>query len=243
MEKHIELNSVTNGDNDISEMGSAPADPVLELKRIDGKYIIDEISSVLNFDKGFFYTMRELLFRPGATIRLFLFHERKRLVKPIIFIILTSFIYSVLRELLHFEDGYLYVDGADRSTTTIMLEWIIDNYGYGNLIMDISIAFWIKIIFKKYSYNFYEILILLCYVMGMGMLILALFGTAESITNLKVLQFGGIVFFLYIVWAIGQFFDKTKLWNYGKALIAYMVGFIFFTIVVLLLGRGIDLLV
>ena len=42
------------------------------VKRIDGRYIISEIGSILNFKKGFFYTVRELLLRPGITIQRFI---------------------------------------------------------------------------------------------------------------------------------------------------------------------------
>jgi len=34
--------------------------------------------------------------------------------------------------------------------------------------MGIVIAMWSGLFFRKYGYNFYEILILLCFVMGMG---------------------------------------------------------------------------
>lgn len=191
-----------------------------ELKRIDKEYILSEIGSVLNFDKGILYTIKELLIRPGITIRKFIHEDRNRLVKPIIFIIISSLIYTVLREILHFKDGYIYVDDLPSSSTTIFT-WIQDNYGYGNLIMGIFIAFWTKIIFKKYGYNFYEILILLCFVMGMGMLLLAVFGIIEGLTKLKVLQFGGMAFIIYYTWAVGQFFDKRKWTSYLKALILF----------------------
>lgn len=241
MESQINLEYPGKKEDEIPERISSHSQNPHKLKRIDRDYIVEEIGSVLNFDRGFFYTMRELMLRPGITIREFLVYERSRLVKPVIFIIVTSFIYSVLRQFLGFEDGYIYVDSSERSTSTIMLEWIIDNYGYGNIIMGIFIAFWTKIIFRKYGYNFYEILILLCYVMGIGMLILAIFGTLEGITNLKVLQFGAMVFLLYTVWAIGQFFDKNKFLNYGKALFAYFLGFASFTIAVLVIGKLIDI--
>ncbi|MEM6298978.1 MAG: DUF3667 domain-containing protein, partial [Bacteroidota bacterium] len=57
------------------------------LKRIDKAYILSEISSVLNLEKGIFYTIKELLIRPGKSIRTFIHEDRTRLVKPIVFII------------------------------------------------------------------------------------------------------------------------------------------------------------
>lgn len=213
-----------------------------ELKRIDRKYILSEIGSVLNFDKGILYTIKELLFRPGITIRKFIREDRNRLVKPIIFIIISSLIYTVLRQILNFEDDYIYIDDLPSTTTTIF-EWIQNNYGYGNLIMGIFIAFWTKVLFKRYGYNFYELIILLCFVMGIGMLLLALFGLIEGLTNLKVLQFGGMAFVIYSTWAIGQFFDKSKWTSYLKALFAYFLGMLTFTLIILAVGSLIDFII
>ncbi|MDN5481533.1 MAG: DUF3667 domain-containing protein, partial [Chryseobacterium sp.] len=59
-------------------------------KRIDGHYILHEIEHVLHFDRGILYTIRELLIRPGENIRNFISENRSRLVKPVLFIIVTS---------------------------------------------------------------------------------------------------------------------------------------------------------
>jgi len=210
------------------------------LKRIDKDYILSEIGSVLNFDKGILYTIRELLIRPGENIRKFLHQDRKRLVKPIIFIIISSLIYTIAQQLLQFEDGYVNAGGFEETTVTYFFQWIQKNYGYANILMAIFIAFWIKVFFRKYDYNFYEILILLCFVMGVGMLIYSVFGILESVTKLKILHFGGIVGFVYVAWAIGNFFDKTKKINYLKGILSYMLGMITFFIGVILLGMSID---
>ncbi|WP_300977716.1 DUF3667 domain-containing protein, partial [Flavobacterium sp.] len=77
------------------------------LKRIDGKYIIHEIEHVLHFERGILYTIRELSTNPGQNIRSYLSQNRSRLVKPILFIIITSLIYTILNHLFHMEDGYV----------------------------------------------------------------------------------------------------------------------------------------
>tara|TARA_R110002073_G_scaffold279026_1_gene442833 strand:+ start:72825 stop:73547 length:723 start_codon:yes stop_codon:yes gene_type:complete len=234
-QNHLENNKIEISNKQLSSMSNPK-----EFKRIDKKYIISEIGSVLNFEKGILYTVKELLIRPGITIRRFILEDRTKLVKPVIFIIICSLFYTLLREIFHFEDDYVYVDNSNQSTSTAISNWIQNNYGYGNLIMGIFIAFWIKALFKKYGYNYYESLILLCFVMGIGMLILAVFGAIEGITKLKILQFGGIAFVVYSMWAIGQFFDQKKYLNYIKALIAYLLGLITFTIGTILLGNLID---
>jgi hypothetical protein len=210
------------------------------LKRINGQYILKEISSVLNFDRGIFYTIRELLLRPGKNIQTFVLEDRNRLVKPIIFIIITSLIYTLAQQFLHFEDGYVNAGGFEESATANILGWIQKNYGYANILMAIFIAGWIKIFFRKYEYNYFEILILLCFVMGIGMLIYTVFGIIESTTKIQILHIGGIIALVYTSWAIGQFFDENKKVNYFKGVLSYLLGMITFFLVAIILGMGID---
>jgi len=212
------------------------------LKRINGQYILKEISSVLNFDRGILYTIRELLLRPGKNIQTFILEDRNRLVKPIIFIIITSLIYMLAQQFLHFEGGYVNAGGFEESVTTKIFGWIQNNYGYANILMAIFIAGWIKVFFKKYEYNFFEILILLCFVMGIGMLIYTVFGIIESITKMQLLQIGGMIGLIYTSWAIGQFFDKNKKANYLKGFLSYLLGMITFFLGAIILGMGIDLI-
>ena len=130
-----------------------------KLKRIDRQYVIDEISSVITFDKGFFYTVKELFKRPGSTIREFILEDRKRLVKPIVFLIICSFFYTIAQQFLSFEADYIKLNIDDRNTSFIikMYDWFSKNYGYANILMAILITLWINIFFKKYNYNYYEI--------------------------------------------------------------------------------------
>ena len=93
----LPLNPLKNCSNCKQELSgkfcSACGSPAV-VKRIDRKYITEEISGVLNFDKGLFYTIKELCLRPGATVNKFINGDRKRLVKPIIFLVICSLIFS-----------------------------------------------------------------------------------------------------------------------------------------------------
>lgn len=212
------------------------------LKRIDGHYIIHEIEHVLHFEKGILYTIRELLTKPGENVRYFLSENRSRLMKPIIFIIVTSLIYSLINHFFQIEKGLVQYDESSNSATAIIFKWVQEHYGYSNIIMGIFIAFWTKILFRKYGYNFYEILILLCFVMGIGMLIFAFFALLQGITKINMMQIAGYVGIAYCSWAIGQFFDKKKLFNYLKAFASYMLGMLTAVLFALALGTLIDLL-
>jgi hypothetical protein len=64
MEKQDKLEYSIKCQNKITENYCSICGNLKELKRIDKNYIFSEIESVLNFDKGILYTVKELLIRP-----------------------------------------------------------------------------------------------------------------------------------------------------------------------------------
>lgn len=213
-----------------------------QLKRIDGHYIQHEITHVLHFEKGIFYTIKELMLRPGDSVRAFIAENRSRLVKPIVFVIVTSLIYTIVNQFFHIEDVYIKYEDSQGNSVNAINKWTQSHYGYTNIIMGIFIAWWLKLFFRKLNYNFYEILILLCFVIGMGMLLLAVFALFEGLTSFRVLPAAGVIYILYSTWAIGQFFSKKNISGYLKAFGAYILGMITFSLLVFLLGYLLDLM-
>ena len=213
------------------------------LKRIDGQYILQEISNLLNFEKGFLFTIRELAINPGKSIIDFLNENRNRLVKPIVFLIVSSLIYTILNNIFHFENDYInYLDNRE-SVTLAIFRWVQGNYGYANIIMAFFIGLWLNIFFRKYQFNFFEILIALCFVMGMGMLIYSVFGIFQGLTHIQSMLIAVIVGFFYTTYAVGQFFDKRKPMSYVKAFSAYILGMIAFFLAALVIGTIIDVII
>ena len=212
------------------------------LKRIDGKYIVHEIEHVLHFERGILFTVRELVTKPGQNIRKYLSENRSRLVKPVIFIILTSLIYTLISHFFHIEEEAINFQGLEKSAIGKILKWMQANYGYTSIITGIFIAIWLKVFFKKYGYNFYELLIMLCFVQGISMLIFAVFAFAEGLLHFKLLNIAGILGVLYMIWAIGDFFEAKKIQNYLKALASFFLGVITFYIIIFAIGITIDIL-
>ena len=236
------MSACINCNNELSGKYCSNCGLPVKIKRIDGHYIMHEIEHVLHFEKGILYTVKELLIKPGTSVKEFLAENRSRLVKPIIFIIITSLIYTLITHFFHIEEGYINFSLDKNSALTAISSWIQNHYGYANILMGIFIAFWLKVFFKKHDYNFFETLILLCFVMGMGMLIYAALALAEGITKIKMMQIAGILGTVYFTWALGQFYDKNKAGSYVKALIAYLLGMLTFSLLTFLLGFLIDLL-
>ena len=121
------------------------------LKRIDGHYIIHKIEHVLHFENGILFTVKELLIRPGQNVKEYISTNRSRLVKPIIFIIITSLIYTLMSHFFKLDDGYVKLGEDKKTSITLIFEWIQNHYGYSNIIMEIFIALWLKLFFQKTS--------------------------------------------------------------------------------------------
>ena len=210
------------------------------LKRIDSHYIIHEMEHLIHFERGLFYTIKELAIRPVESIKNYLYKNRIQFVKPVFFIIVTSLLYTFINKYFHIEDGNVAYIEAQQSTIVVIFKWVQDNYGYANIIMGLFIAFWIKLFFRKSGCNYFELLILLCFVMGIGMLIYSVFGILKGLMNFDQMAVASVIAFIYSAWAIGQFFGKNKFLNYIKSFFAYLLGFLTFTLSALLLGLIID---
>ena len=74
------------------------------------------------------------------------------------------------------------------------------------------------------------------------MLIFSFFFIMQGFINIKLMQVASFFGFVYMTWAVGNFFGKKKIINYVKALFAYILGMLTFFIIAILSGSLIDLL-
>lgn len=205
------------------------------LKRIDGRFILHEINHVLHFEKGFLFTVKSLLIDPGQSVRTFISENRSKLVKPVIFIVVTSLIYTIISHWFHVEVDRSPVEKSILADIGIILDWLQHHYGYANMIMGVFITLWLKLFFRKYRYNFFEILILLCFVMGIGMLLLAVSAIIEGLSGFHLVWITEGLSVIYSAWAIGQFYGKSKFTIYVKALGAYLLGMLSYWVLIIAL--------
>ncbi len=201
-----------------------------ELQRINWQYVLSEFSNVFNLEKGIFYTLKEVILRPGSAVKKFLFEDRKRFVKPMVFIILCSIFFTFIKHTFNFDSPNILTNSYNwqKSTLGNIIFVILDNTGYSTIVMAFFIALWIKVFFRKADYNYYEIYTLLCYVMGIAILINGIFGILEDVFNFPVFQVGVNLGLIYISWGIARFFDKNKIVNYFKGIISVVLGMIVF---------------
>ena len=97
------INNDNNG-NQISEESFLDNVQPAKVKRIDMHYISHEIFHLLHLEKGFFYTVKELITKPGQSIREFINENRDKHMKPVPFLILTSLIYTLIAHFLHADE-------------------------------------------------------------------------------------------------------------------------------------------
>jgi hypothetical protein len=217
--------------------------PSNELKKIDAHYIAHEIQHLLHFEKGFLFTVKELLLRPGKSVRTFIHEDRTKYVKPVIFLIICSVIYTTITHFFHIEWSFFNIDKINLAELRNEIRskeigsWTDGHLGYTNLIMGIFIGLWIKVFFKNHNYNLFEILVLLCFVLGEAILILGLVLPIASLFKSSTIgAIGALSYFIYIIWAIGQFFGEKKIINYVKSALTYFLGNMSYLVVLIVLA-------
>ena len=234
-----------NFNQHIDNKVSSISEHTSKLERIDRRYFSQQVQQIFNVDRGFLYTTKEFLIRPGKSIQEFLFENRDKHVKPIAFLIFTSIIISLISYFLNIEYSYFNVNKIqglqDKVSTGDFGEWLNNNIGYTNLIIGIFIALWIRVFVR--NYNIYEIIIMLCFVLGETTLILSLAFVIGDVTNNGFIVLGlMLIFFLYPVWSIGQFFGKKKLINYIKSLVVIILGYMSYLFFLILIGYFLNIL-
>jgi hypothetical protein len=186
--------------------------------------MIREIGDFLFASKGMVYTIKRIMINPGAGVRQFLAQDRHRFVKPVMFVFLSSIIYTLVNHFSSLDLTIFVPQEADLDFTTLIMNWIQANQCYTNLIVGVFMAFGVKLFFRKSGYNIFEIYVLLCYVLGIATLLDSVFAILQAVTHLNLTQVLLFIESIYITWAVGQFFNRKKASSYIKALLSYFFG-------------------
>ncbi|HLN95649.1 MAG TPA: DUF3667 domain-containing protein [Flavobacterium sp.] len=128
-------------------------------KRIDGKYVKDEIQyTVLHTNKGFFYTCKQLLIRPGHATREFVEGNRVNHYKPLALVFLLAGISAFLSHwLIDFQTVYAGTMEAKKAAQAAQVaEGMMKYYSFilVSLIPLFSLLTWL--VFRKWGYNYFE---------------------------------------------------------------------------------------
>jgi len=176
----------------------------------------DFIHGILHFDKGFFYTIKELFTRPGHSIREYVQGKRTRHFNYFATIILLLTISYFLKKWAQIDASVMY---DDKSKATGMLKVLKDYSKITAFIHIPIIAFISYLFFKKSKQNYTENLVLNLYLLS-GILTISLFfpfsmiftSNKDFIVGLN--YFLSSITFLYIIIFYYQYFSVFDLKKY-----------------------------
>lgn len=212
-----------------------------DTQRLNMRFILHELQhGLIHFDKGVLYTAKQLLTRPGHTIREFLEGKRVRHFQPLSFAIVLATFYGLLWHYLIFDRLHASLIDPRKDITRAsgkIITWITEHFVFDGLILIITSTMVSYVIFKKRKYNVAEHLILNTYLMGLFLIVsLLVFPIVYIFGNALTLQYGIVQqgFLLVLMcWCYSQFFNNTS-----KAKIISLTLAAFFIISLLNLAIG-----
>ncbi len=223
-------------------------------KRLDFHSIWHDLQhGLLHFDKGIFYTIKQLFTKPGHTIREYLEGKRVKHFKPFSLVVLLATIYALLYHYLNIgmiEEtrdaismrtfGIQYnlniTYGTDRTPLAQTIRGFIDsNFA---LIQIVSLPFFAgasRLAFRKEGYTYFEHLVINAFIRGQALILASIllpflyFGWINRELHSGILQLLQLVF---VFWTFLQLFNSRKKWWIVKK---SLLGIVFLVLEILAL--------
>jgi hypothetical protein len=203
-----------------------------DIHKLNMHFILHDLQhGLFHFDKGVLYTTKQLLTRPGHTIREFLEGKRVRHFQPLSFVIVLATFYGLLWHYLVFDRLHASlieprddITGASRKIIT----WITEHFAVDSLILIITSTLVSYVIFKKRKFNLAEYLVLNTYLMGLFLIVsLLIFPIVYIFGIAATLQYGiaqQVFLLILMCWCYAQFFNNTsKAKIIGLTLVAFFI--------------------
>ena len=208
--------------------------------RLNWHYIQDELKyTFLHINKGLLFTVKQLLTRPGNSVREFIEGKRVQHYKPILLVFVLAGLNGLLSHYFHFEKMFTKLEELSASqqqqkklpfNQADIYTWIVDHYAIFELglLPIISLCSWLA--FKKWGYNYVENIIINSYASGarlaVSILLFPLIYIARNndffliLTSISGFLSVGITIWLYI-----QLYKNHEL---GKVILRILLfGFLF----------------
>ncbi|MEQ8237719.1 MAG: DUF3667 domain-containing protein [Cyclobacteriaceae bacterium] len=216
----------------------------VNVDRIDLPYFLTEFSeSFFQVDKGFFYSIKQLLVNPGISINEYLRGKRKKYFKPIAYVITLSTLYFLTTQ---FTDQNTWIDDAisgfmngvkekkENASIPEVFIWFSENYGYATLLLlpVFSLASYLS--FYKFKVNYLEHIVINAYITGTQAIFYSLFTIIRIFTDAEIFEitpfFISISYHFLVFWQV--FFKGNRLINILRSLMTYVLYFIFCGIII-----------
>ena len=222
-------------------------------KRIDRKYLVDELQyTVLHTNKGFFYTIKNLIKNPGKTAREFVDGNRVNHYKPI----LLAFVLAGITTFLAFK-----VIGMNVAIDFFEVKYKNDNFmsefwtkymyymsKYFTVITMLGIPFVALgsyFSFKKWKHNYYEHFILMAFAYSTNAIFTVLFlypiyylAKDNYLAFMIISQIGSLFSIGVLFWFYKGFYAEKSVGDVIVRLIL-MMGLLFVFLIIVSIGLGI----
>jgi hypothetical protein len=206
-----------------------------ETLKLNWHFILHEIEhGVFHLDRGLFYTSKELITRPGYTIRRFIEGERVRHYKPLSYVIVLAGLWTLIDyffaiHLPSTKDSYPYSDN-EFINSCINYMWEFRRYAKEHVqlkelaeLPGLSLGCFLA--FKKYKNTYLEHFVINCFLEGQLLLIKLFFSPLFIYLNNKqydtphtdrpgllMLSLGVILTLFLRIWGYSQFYKNAKTW-------------------------------
>ncbi len=201
---------------------------------------------LLHFDKGIFYTIKQLFTRPGYTIREFIEGQRIKHFKPISLVLVLAGIYGLL---IHYFDisSAIQISATAEEQKIIdvkkITEWISSHYAFTTLLLLPITSLGTYWAFKKERYNFIQHLVMNAFLSGLHIILrivfLPLLFLFDKENGWTILTNPDLIGAGFTIWALYQFFDylpkKTRIWKILLSYIYLGIMFVFFVFFIALI--------
>jgi len=230
-----------NCGNEVSDNFCSSCGQRADTHKLNMHFILHDLQhGLFHFDKGVLYTAKQLLTRPGHTIREFLEGKRVRHFQPLSFVIVLATFYGLVWHYLIFDRLHKsLIEPGDNLTVAgaKIVAWMTDHFAFDGLILIITSTLVSYVVFKKQKYNLVEHLVLNTYLMGLFLIVsLLVFPIVYIFGNPVTLQYGIVQqsFLLVLMcWCYIQFFNST---SKARVIGLTLVGFFIISLLNLAIG-------
>ena len=203
--------------------------------KINAASFITEVSeSIFQIDRGFFYTLKELLVRPGHSIQAFLEGKRASYFKPIAYVLLWSTVYFLVAQSTR-QNTFLgdvitgWMRGAmeegGQTDTPKLVSWLLANYAYATLLLLPVFSLASYLAFFNYRKTYLEHIVINAYITGQQAIFYTVFVLAGAVIDSDMVeQVSLLVVVSYAFWVFWQLFPRGKrLLNILRSILTYVL--------------------
>lgn len=222
-------------------------------KRIDRKYLWEEVQyTVLHTNKGFLYSVKNIIKNPGKTAKEFIDGNRVKHYKPLLLVFVLSGISTFLSvKVLGLYDivTKYYASSVSTANSKFMSDFMTLLSSYNSILMLLALpffAFATKLAFRKWGHNYYEHIVMNAYVLSFYTIMCVViiypimyFLKSDTSTVMMISGCSMLLVPFILVWFYKEFYPEKPLKNiiarvlavFGLIILGY-IGMLIFAMII-----------